>query len=290
MRELVKEPAFTEIEEVLEQSAISILNSRTTILLLAPPTIEGALAIAPIEGALLDSGVPYRRRFSNEEPTHDSFVWIADQFPMSKIEKSANSPRVVLSTKVVEGLRGHLGDSRKGPLTTTLQSHALAQLIAPSSLRLRSMRPWALSGNWIDSALDTVYDPVFTAIRDFLEVEGSIRVVPVTEVSEPEEKNYPWLDPGVLNDVSENWASMNKEEREQSMSFLANPTLLTSHPSTPRVEELLWHCIVGNGWASDLATNISHASLLWEMTSQVDAAGRVADNLLAGTKSWLFQS
>jgi|ETNmetMinimDraft_18_1059904.scaffolds.fasta_scaffold00017_9 hypothetical protein len=290
MRELVNEPAFVEIEEALKQSAASILSSRTTILLLAPPTIEGALAIAPIEGALLDSGIPYRRRFSNEEPSLDSFVWISDQVPMPKMEKSANSPRVIISPIVVDGLRGHLGDPRKGPLTTALQAHALAQLIAPASPRLRSMRPWALSGNWIGSALDTVYDPVFTAIRDFLEVEGSIRVVPVTEVSEPEEKNYPWLDPGVLNVVSENWPSMNIGEREQSMALLAHPTLLTNHPSTPRIEELLWHCIVGNGWASDLATNIAHASLIWERTSQRGAAGRVVDTLLAGTKFWLLES
>jgi len=281
MRELIREAAFFEISEYLERTARLVLDSSSRILLSSSPTLEGSLSVAPLEGALIDSGIPYRRRFTNEIPNSGTFVRVSDTLLSNYEQPSVSFGGTTLSPIVVEGLKGHQGDSRKGPLSPVAQSHAIAQIICPSSKRLRIMRPWALSGNWINRALDTSYDPVLSSIRDFLVSEGSIRVVPVTEVPDPEPKNYPWLDMDVLLIARESWPEMGLDERSEVMSALALPSLLPNIPSTPRLEGLLWQCILGIGWDSDLASQISRAQIYWDELDPRDASNLVTDSILS---------
>jgi len=281
MRELVREAAFFEISEFLERTARLVLGASSRILLSSSPTLEGALSLVPLEGALIDSGIPYRRSFTTEIPNSGTFVRVSDVLLSNYEMPIETSGGFTLSPIVVDGLTGHQGDARKGPLSPVAQSHAMAQLICPSSKRLRMMRPWALSGNWIDKALDTSYDPVFTAIRDFLVSEGSIRVVPVTEVPDPEPQNYPWLDMDELLTTRESWSEMGLDERSEAMSALALHSLLPNIPSTPRLEGLLWQCILGIGWDADLASQITRAHRYWDELVPREASNLVSDSILS---------
>ena len=280
MRLLIEHPLFSSVRDFIEHSATEITRSPRPVLIVSKPSLNGSLSVAPIEAALLDEGIPYRRRFSISAPNTDTFIRIIDDHD-SNPQTNSPSSQVSISATTVEGLRGRLGDSRKGLLSTVAQSHALAQAISQNSSRLRRIRPWILSGNWISDALDTTYDPVFTALRDFLSTEGSIRIVPVTEVESPYITNYKWLESVDLEAASNNWQSFDPGRREKSMDSLARSALTRNQPSTARLEELLWHCILGPDWRSDLASQITRASEFWDNMPPIDAASELADLLLS---------
>ena len=185
-----------------------------------------------------------------------------------------------ISGTVVDGLTGHQGDSRKGPLTAVAQAHALAEAISPQGQRTRRLRPWAVSGNWLHSALDTTYDPVFTALRDTLVEDGSIRVVPLPEVPNPNISNNTWIDSEALEAVSSRWQSLDMEGRARTLSHLFRPGLSSSSPSTARMEEIGWHCVMGPGWSTDLAGQIATAASYWKSETAAVAATKVTDSLL----------
>ena len=280
MRTLLEAEPLAPVSETLSQAADQLRSSNTTILLLAAPSLQGALAIAPLEAALVDAGLPYRRRFRLEAPSEGSWVHILGPADESGPRLSSNPLQLSLSGTVVEGLTGHQGDSRKGPLTAVAQSHALAQAICPDGARIRRLRPWAISGNWLHSALDTTYDPVFTALRDALVQDDSIKVVPLPEVPEPNISASTWIDPTALDAVASRWPSLDKEGRARALSHLMRPALSRSTPSTARLEEIGWHCVLGPGWSTDLAGQITSAADLWKENPAAVAAGRVVDSLL----------
>ena len=280
MRELLEEEVFSTVRSTLSSAAEALATSSETILLLAAPSLHGALAIAPIEAALLDAGIPYRRRFRIEDPNTAPYVHILGPGETSGPTLDTNPTRLSISTVVVDGLRGHQGDARKGPLTPVVQAHALAQSIFPESNRLRWMRPWLVSGNWLNSALETTYDPVYTTLRDLLSSEGSIRVVPIPEVGRPSVDYLPWLDKNALEAVSGQWSRMDLEDKARALSNLSKPALTSGTPSSARLEELMWHCILGSEWSADLATQIRNASSFWEREPANLAASSVVDSLL----------
>ena len=280
MRTLLEAEPLAPVSETLSQAADQLRSSNTTILLLAAPSLQGALAIAPLEAALVDTGLPYRRRFRLEAPSEGSWVHILGPADESGPRLSSNPLQLSLSGTVVEGLTGHQGDSRKGPLTAVAQSHALAQAICPDGARIRRLRPWTISGNWLHSALDTTYDPVFTALRDALVQDDSIKVVPLPEVPEPNISASTWIDPTALDAVTSRWPSLDKEGRARALSHLMRPALSRSTPSTARLEEIGWHCVLGPGWSTDLAGQITSAADLWKENPAAVAAGRVVDSLL----------
>ncbi|MFL2533274.1 MAG: hypothetical protein CND01_03880 [Marine Group II euryarchaeote MED-G34] len=280
MRTLLEAEPLAPVSETLSQAADQLRSSNTTILLLAAPSLQGALAIAPLEAALVDAGIPYRRRFRLEAPSEGSWVHILGPADESGPKLSSNPLQLSLAGTVVEGLTGHQGDSRKGPLTAVAQSHALAQAICPDGARIRRLRPWVISGNWLHSALDTTYDPVFTALRDTLVQDGSIKVVPLPEVPEPNISASTWIDPAALDAVTSRWPSLDMEGRARALSHLMRPALSRSTPSTARLEEIGWHCVLGPGWSTDLAGQITSAAGLWKENPAAVAAGRVTDSLL----------
>jgi hypothetical protein len=280
MRTLLEAEPLAPVSEILSQAADQLRSSNTTILLLAAPSLQGALAIAPLEASLVDAGVPYRRRFRLEAPSEGSWVHILGPADESGPKLSSNPLQLSLAGTVVDGLTGHQGDSRKGPLTAVAQSHALAQAICPDGARIRRLRPWVISGNWLHSALDTTYDPVFTALRDTLVQDGSIKVVPLPEVPEPNISASTWIDPAALDAVTSRWPSLDMEGRARALSHLMRPALSRSTPSTARLEEIGWHCVLGPGWSTDLAGQITSAAGLWKENPAAVAAGRVTDSLL----------
>jgi hypothetical protein len=280
VRQLIEHQSFYSIRESLERSAASFTRTRKPILILSPPTLKGALSIAPLEASLIDENIPYRRRFSTEKPQSSRFIKIVDA-PEIDNGGIVDYSETTISPLTVEGLKGRKGDSRKGTLSTVAQAHALAQIISPSSQRLRRMRPWVLSGNWIDGALDTTYDPVYTSLRDFLSEEGSINVVPLTEVPNPEKGNYYWIEEGELARISKIWNSFDMNQKEMAMDSLAEPAIVRKTPTTARLEELIWHCIIGVDWQTDLASQIFKLSDLWGESDHRKSASDIVDLLIS---------
>ena len=283
MEPLIEQDIFSSVREPIQIFANDAISRRQSILLVSKPNLEGSLSLAPIEAALLDAGIPYKRRFTQDDPNHAPFIRISDD-----IATTTDSSGLSLSTTIVDGLRGRLGDFRKGPLSSVAQAHVLAMSINPHSHRLRRMRPWILSGNWINGALETTYDPVYSSLRDHLSTEGSIRVIPVTEVPILHFNNYSWLERSEIEDACSKWNNLELENREIIMGNLARPVLNSSMPSTARVEELLWHCVLGSGWESDLASQISMAQSNWENFTPIKAASIVADSLVSLGEMRLF--
>ena len=277
MRDISELDIFSAIREPFHHFAREVCNRKKKILLISEPNIRGALTLAPIEAALLDSGLPYRRRFNNQSPDSGTFVRVAENSGMGR----ASNNGIVISEFVVEGLRGSSGDSRKGPLCTVAQAHLLATEINPSSERLRRLRPWILSGNWICDSLDRAYDPVYSFLRDYLSEQGVIRVVPVTEVKSPESGNYPWIEDTELWRVTDLWQTSNLDKRERMMGELAMPIFNSKAPSTTRVEELLWHCVMAPNWESDLSSQIFRAKTFWDTKKPLEAANEIADLLVS---------
>ena len=117
MRTLLEAKPLAPVSEILSKAADQLRNSNTTILLLAAPSMQGALAIAPLEAALVDAGLPYRRRFRLEAPAEGAWVHILGPADESGPRLSLAPTQLSLAVTVVDGLTGHQGDSRKGPLT-----------------------------------------------------------------------------------------------------------------------------------------------------------------------------
>ena len=167
MRLLVDEAQFSSVSEILSSASKEIGRLNEPLLLLCLPTLSSSFSMAAIESCLVDNGVTYRRKFSIDGP--DNLPWIRIIDDNSEITSLETNPfRLTISTLIVDGLISHRGDPRKGPLTSVAQAHALAQLISPNGHRTRRLRPWLISGNWINSAMDNTYDPLYSALRDIL--------------------------------------------------------------------------------------------------------------------------
>jgi hypothetical protein len=62
------------------------------------------------------------------------------------------------------------------------------------------------------------------------------------------------------------------------------PSLARSTPSTARLEEIIWHCILSPGWSTDLAGQITTGAQLWKEYAAPVAAAKLVDKLLRDGK------
>ena len=118
MKPLLESEPFSTVAPILKQSVTDLRVYNGTIMLLAAPSLIGALSIAPIEAALLDLGIPYRRRFKLESPSEGSWIHVVGPAQISGPSYTAEPPRLRLETALVDGLVSSSGASLRGPLTT----------------------------------------------------------------------------------------------------------------------------------------------------------------------------
>jgi len=280
MRHLLDEDLFSTITDLLSQIALDIKEFKRTVLLVAPPTVEGALALVPLEAAFLDENLPYRRRFSTTLSEYTPSINILHSDEAINSSFNSKGMKFHICDIIVEGFNNPLGDSKKGPLTSITQAHALAQAISPRGSRVRKLRPWLLSGNWIEESLDNTYDPVFSKLKDILKEEGSIKIIPIPEVNKPYLQRLKWLNNTHLNDITALWANLDIESKAELLSNLVKPILPQTLPSTARVEELIWNCIIGPGWQTDIAGQIYSISDSWDAKNPSLSANNLVDKLL----------
>ena len=78
MEPLIQHDIFNSVRDSIQFFVKDTINGRRSILLVSKPNLEGALSIAPIEAALLDAGIPYKRRFTDSGPNYAPFIQISD--------------------------------------------------------------------------------------------------------------------------------------------------------------------------------------------------------------------
>lgn len=275
MRDLLETPFFDGSKERLQELA-SRMQKASMLHLYAPSSLEGVLALGFLEAACLDAGYKYQRRFYpgkhhrprdevltfessspglgvlilSEEETWDSKD-IKDDGPVTLVPTSAN-------VRLGAQNRNH-----HGALDCVIQASALAACMAPNGRRVRQMRPFSSLGLWMRGSLDTTIDPIHTAVLMHLKEEGSIRIVPLPEVKQPEPNMIPGLAERRLKKLHRAWATMDVEERTQALSELVLPCLVETTLSTPRLEELVWHRMLVGDEDVDLASQAFAAQGKW---------------------------
>ena len=121
MRSLLELEAFAAIAENLQAYATSISQS-DTITLIIPPSPEGAVSSAFLEAALLDSEIPYRRRFSPRSAS-PPYIEVKDGDALDK--PTTHQPnQFVITPLFATGVRGHDGVAHRGVLSTEAQAAA----------------------------------------------------------------------------------------------------------------------------------------------------------------------
>ncbi len=283
MRPLIELTAFELIRDDLKGAAELLRASNRSTTLVAPCTLSGSIALAHIEAALIDSALPYNRRFLPRVPTDEvPSIRIIDGDATSAAQPMRNQPFLLqISPLTVRALEGHRGDPRTGRLSPVAIAAAFAECLNSSGLRVRKLRPWALAGNWLHPALDQTYDPVYTCLRDHLREEGSVRVVPLPEVPNPEPETIPGIDKFGLEALRLRWPALDLEGRARAISHLIRPALQATLPSTARLEELGWHRLLAADWSTDIASQLLDAKVLWdEVGGALNHANMVVDQLV----------
>jgi hypothetical protein len=281
MRDLISTDLFAGVEKTITTGISQLMEQGQRISIISDANLLGALSIAPLEASFIDSNFPYRRRIGNIDYTIPGNSIVIHNYGDTKGVLWDNEKKILsISETLSPALSGHLGDDKIGPLTTVAMCHSIAQLISPSGVLVRKIRPWAISGNWIHACMDMTYDPVYVSLKELLTLEGSIRVIPIPEVPSPNVDSLDFIDGNSLIDISDRWGSMGEEGRARSLSHLCRGALDSTSPSTSRLEEIVWNCILASGWEVDLASQIRASSMIWNNNNPKMATSEAIDRLL----------
>ena len=83
-----------------------------------------------------------------------------------------------------------------------------------------------------------------------------------------------------LKKLSNSWDRMDYEDKSIKLSNLVKPILDKSLPSSARIEELVWNCIIAKGWKTDLAGQLSFLKKDWGISKNPLKASNLVDILL----------
>jgi len=270
---LLHSTIFSSLEEQLSDVAKHI-GSAKIVQLMAPADLEGILALAQLEAALLDNSQHYRRRVlpprrhvgrdhEHELPEVDGLIIHIDPFRQTQniLEINENYIHIFplsVSVKFDSSTKEH-----NGAVECVAICAAIAAILAPEGTRVRKQRSMAFSGSWLRGGADANYDPVMSILRDHLDAEGSIDICPLPEVPEPVIDMIPGLSKMMLKRLTKSWPEMDVDQRSAAISELVLPTLRLDGISTMRLEELIWHraMIPGNG--IDIASQLHSANDQW---------------------------
>ena len=268
MRDVTTTPMFAPAAPILGNHATAIKES-DRVHITGPASLEGVLAIGQLEAACLDIGVKYRRRFFTPRhhlPRDAPAAWSVEGTGLTvivdveeatwQIEDLPNNEHVhivPLQTSVELGSK-----SRRfgGALDAVVQAGAVAALLAPNGRRVRKLRPYISLGLWLRAALDTNMDPIHSMVVNHLGEEGTLRLVPLPEVSQPAAGMIPGLSERQLARLRKVWPTMDVDQRSMALSELLLPCLSEEELSTPRLEELAWHRMLVGDAEVDLASQV----------------------------------
>lgn len=292
MNSLLTNSVFTSLEGDLKQAADLIANTKV-VQLIAPADIEGVLALAQLESALLDISKNYRRKLLaprrnvgrdhvDELPRVEGFIIHIDPNHESQNQFTIDENYIhIVPRDVIIEFPGST-KQHNGVAECVAICSAIASIIAPEGTRVRKQRPMTYAGSWLRGGAESNYDPVLSILRDHLDKEGSIDIRPLPEVAKPEVGMIPGFSKMMLNRLARNWDNLNVDQRSSAISELVLPALRVGGISTMRLEELIWHRAVVPGSEVDIASQLHLANGMWpqkEDEAKVHASS-VLDNLI----------
>lgn len=280
---LVDLPVFTSAAPILREAALKLRTIQSTVTLQSTICETGIFAIAILEAAFLDAGIPYQRRFRDSEVVAVPPCIMISEISQNHPTEIPDGPlQIHISPLEVDASVSSDGDTRNGVLSTVAIAAALAELIEPDGALNRLLRPWTLAGNWLSGAMQHTYDPVYTVLRDYLSAAASIRVVTIPEVPDVNLEGLPAIDVVALDAVRDRWGQLDLEGRAQALSHLIKPQLDSETPSTAHLEELVWHRVMNTGWEMDLASQLNELNIRWrsELSQRRAIANEMIDKLL----------
>ena len=192
---LLQTSIFSSLEEQLSNVAEQI-DSAKVIQLMAPADIEGILALAQLESALLDNSQNYHRRVlaprrhvsrdhEHELPEVDGLIVHIDPFHETQTSLEIKENYIHIFPLSVSVNLGTSNKEHNGALECVAICAAIAAILSVDGTRVRKQRSMSISGSWLRGGADANYDPVLSLLRDHLDTEGSIDVCPLPEVPEP---------------------------------------------------------------------------------------------------------
>ncbi|MEK9696533.1 MAG: hypothetical protein VW270_12250, partial [Candidatus Poseidoniales archaeon] len=139
---------------------------------------------------------------------------------------------------------------------------------------------------WCRGVMDQTIDPMYTMIRNHLQEEGTIRVVPLPEVPKPVIDMIPEISPRRLHRLTGRWSSMDFDQRCQSLSELALVGVSNQNISTARYEELIWNRVLSGDEDLDFASCIHLLKKAWPNEEKPAAifASKTTDAVLTTQK------
>ena len=297
MQDLTENELFRDAKDriimVVEQ-----IRSAGSIAIFATADLDSIVSLAFLESAMMDAKIPYSRKVLNstqDQPKGQDYSFNStaqlvisieqyeDTWSHSEVDDQGRLRIVPLSISVTHP---NSDKQHNGALDVVIQSAAIAALIAPNGTRVRRLRSISGSGQWLRTSLDHSDDPVYTKLRDLLQDEGSIRLVPLPEVESPITSMIQDFPESILKRLTKRWGKMDFEQRKQAMSELSLPTLSAKNLSTPRLEELLWFRILIGDEPLDLHSQIHIAKSEWpsEEMARKDHAREVLNSLISTGK------
>ena len=65
MRDLISAEPFSPIEHSVRNAVSELMNTKLPVTIISETNLQGSLSVAPIEAALLESNIQYRRRLGS---------------------------------------------------------------------------------------------------------------------------------------------------------------------------------------------------------------------------------
>ena len=292
MNNLLHTSIFASLEGDLSDAA-EIISSAKVVQLMAPADIEGVLSLAQLESALLDNSKHYRRRVLpprrnvsrdhvDELPEVEGLIVHIDPTHESQTKFEIGENYIHIVPREVKVTFSGSTKEHNGVAECVGICAAIAAIISPDGTRVRKQRPMAYSGSWLRGGADSNYDPVMSLLRDHLDKEGSIDIIPLPEVISPQVGMIPGFSKMMLNRLTKSWSNMDVKERSSAISELVLPSLRSDGISTMRIEELIWHRAIVSGCDVDIASQLYLETSKWpieENEAKVHASS-ILDNLI----------
>ena len=291
MDDIIETELFRDVKDRIINMVESIKNA-DNVAIFATADLDSIVSLAFLESAMVDAKIPYSRKIlksTQNQPKGEEYNFASlssvvvsveqfeDTWNHNELDDKGRHRIVPLAVSV-----SHPNSEKQhqGALDVVVQCAAIASMIAPNGNRVRRLRSLAGSGQWLRHSLDNSYDPVYTKIRDILQNEGSIRILPLPEVESPITEMIPNFPDSLLRRLTKKWPKMDFEQRRQAMSELALPTLTNQKISTPRLEELIWFRIIIGDNLKDLHSQIHLTKSRWP-TDEEDCKSHSATVLKA---------
>mgnify|MGYP001340128205 CR=1 FL=1 len=184
---------------VTKTKFIELWEDSDYIELIASADTRGVIGLANLELACLSHGKKYKRTFgpsSRHLPKDESFEWPNHDGLSIRIVTGDSSFRgisieqqnVSIESSNVEVVFEDSDGTHQGVLDSLGIVTFLVNEILPQAPKIKRMRPLMLAGQWLRKSMESNYDPIYMKLRDALLDDGLIRLLPMVEVEEDDNK------------------------------------------------------------------------------------------------------